>query len=82
VQGQIHIPLGVDIQERLQAAAHNPSGVDIRERLQAAAHIRKKAHIREAVGSKPRSANTCGHMDQDGNPPDKDMARTRSRLAR
>jgi hypothetical protein len=56
----------------VQGQLHIPSGVDIRQGL------REAAHIREAVGSKPNSANTCGHTDRDGNPAGKDVTRTRS----
>jgi hypothetical protein len=47
-------------------------------------HTRAGVHIREAVGSSkaPHSANTCGHMDLDGNLADKDIPRTRSARAR
>jgi hypothetical protein len=51
--------------------------------LQVVGHIQQVADIREAVGSKPRLANTGGHKDQDGSPAGKRMAlRTRSAQAR
>jgi hypothetical protein len=48
----------------------------------AGVHTGAGVHIREAVGRKPHSPNTCGHMDLDGNLADKDIPRTRSARAR
>ena len=60
----------------VQQVVQIPSRVVVR----AGVRIREVAHIREAAGSKaPNSANTCGHMDRDGNPADK--PRTRSARA-
>ena len=58
--------------------------MDILGAARVEARIPQAAHSREAaVGNRPPHwANTCGHMDRDGNPADKDtvrMRRTRSR---
>ena len=54
---------------RAQLEVHIPLAVDIREAVR----------IREVAGSKPpRSANTYGPRDRDGNLGDKDMPRTGS----
>jgi hypothetical protein len=59
----------VDTPVQAQGEVHIRSALDIRAgvRMQVAAH-----------NPEPRSANTCGPMDRDGNPADKDMARTGS----
>jgi hypothetical protein len=69
---------GVNTQALARVQAHIRS-VDILGAARVAARSPQAAHIREAaVGNRlPHSANTCGHMDRDGNPADKDTARVR-----
>ena len=77
---------GVNTQAQVRGLVHIRS-VDILGAARVEARIPQAAHIREAaVGNRPPHwANTCGHMDRDGNPADKDtvrMRRTRSAPAR